>query len=145
MSNGCLSVAGHAYEVCFAYMVNCATGALLPYYKFGRSPNLARAFGFRNRFESRYFDQARQLFEQRLADWQHGGEADVSYSVHVVSVSSDLKTNTAHLVTLESWSVTINTPNGIFPAYTEPSSMHHITMKRIPGFLLHKWVVTNYT
>jgi hypothetical protein len=142
---GCLTIKGHAYEVCTAYLLKCASQALAPYYKYGRSPSQVQANLARHHFESRYNGQARRLFEQRVNGWHQGGTAQVDYGLTVKSVITSLKTNTAHLVTVEYWSISIPVfSGGTYQAFAELNSTHHVTMKRVPGLVEHKWVVTAY-
>lgn len=139
LSSDCLQYKGHTYEVCFAFAVNCTAGAMLPYFKYGRSANAAISRTARNRLESRYTDRARQKLETMVNSWPPG-DKEVSLSqLRIISAKSSLVSNTATLVIRWSW--------GVFHANSEFSgeinARHTITMHRVPGLVLHKWVVTS--
>jgi len=131
----------HEYEVCTAYVANSAEIALQGFYKFGRSPSGARAGLARHHFESRYYDGPRQAIEGRVDSWP-SGENKVDENIDVQQLSSSLSANRALLTTLESWQVTA--PDG-HALLQEQNRRRGITMCKIPGLLLHKWVVAKFS
>lgn len=136
----CLHYANHVYEVCTAYIANASLGALLPYYEFARSSNPLLADLATHHLGSRYTGQAHNLITNRVAAWP-AGEADVSLpDIRILSVHSNLKTNTATLYTEESWKVMTESGRVLFE---ETNARFRITMHRVPSYILHKWVVTN--
>jgi hypothetical protein len=137
VTGDCLHYAGHVYEVCTAFVFNCTTAAMLPYFKYAHSPNRARAIAAKYRLESRYIGQARRKLESMVSKWP-SGEAHVRLTrLSITSARSSLATNSATLHVKWSWFVFF--PNGQFRA--ETNHPHTISMRRVPGLILHKWVV----
>lgn len=138
--NVCLHYSGHVYEVCTAYIANSSLAVLVPYYKYAKSTDAALSRYVTYRLGSRYTGQAYDVITKRVASWP-AGTYDVSVpDIRILSVSSSLQTNTATLVTEESWKVTSDTGQVM---YQENGQRHTVTMHRVPSYLLHKWVVTN--
>lgn len=136
----CLRYEGRAYEVCTAYVGNSSLLALVPYYKWANSSNPARAVAVTNRLRSRYYGAARRLIAGRVNGWP-AGENKVSIPLFtILSVSSDLEHNRAILRTRETWRV--RTKSNGRTIYREIGRPHRITMKRVQGLVLHKWVVS---
>jgi hypothetical protein len=139
-THSCLQVTRHQYEVCVAYVANASYLARLPFYKFGRSPNADLAHTSRQRLESRYTGAARAQIERQTSTWPASGQVDVFLpSIHIdaVRVAADL--STATLTTHETWLV--RTQGGA-TLFSERNAPHTITLARVPGVVLHKWVVT---
>lgn len=132
--------AKHGYEVFTAYLANSMAEALWPYYKLGRSKNDAWVAAATNRLESRYYDQARAVIEKRVAGWPRGIQKVPVPHVEVTCLNTYLSTDTALLTTTETWKVTTKSGKLL---YAEKNQTHHITMHRVPGLILHKWVVTS--
>jgi hypothetical protein len=135
----CFSLRDRHLEICTAYVVNASLAARLPYYKYGRSPIPSRAKVALDRLQSRYSGRAVNSVQSQASAWP-ADETDVSIPsirVNKVSVSSD--ENLATLQTQERWEV--KTPDGTV-LFRETGANHEITMERLPGLVLHKWVVT---
>lgn len=137
-----LDVCAHGnrhYEVCTAYIANASLAARYPFYQFGSSGNTARRLAATNRLESRYTGQARAELESQVADWPPNVSARIpNISIRMVTVSSD--ENSATLVTREGWRVTSSSGAVLF---VETDQEHTVHMARVPGLVLHKWVVTD--
>jgi hypothetical protein len=139
-ADSCLHISRHQYEVCVAYVANASYLARLPFYKFAYSPNADLARASRQRLESRYSGTARAQIERQTATWPAPGELDVylpSIRIDAVRVAADL--STATLTTHETWLV--RTQHGA-TLFSERNARHTITLARVPGVVLHKWVVT---
>lgn len=139
-AKACLHTDRHQYEVCTAYVANASYLARLPYYKFGHSADADLARTFRERLESRYTGTARAMIERQTAGWPGPSELDVflpTIQIDSVSVSADL--SHAALTTHESWLVRTESGKALFE---ERDVAHVITLARVPGLVLHKWVVT---
>lgn len=136
----CAHYSGHVYEVCTAYIVNASLEVLVPYYKEVRSPSAATRQFVDYRLGQRYTGQAKTLIENRVKDWPAGSHEVAVPDIKILSVQSSLTTNTATLHTVETWKVT--TQNGKV-IYQESGTHHTVTMKRVPSYLLHKWVVSD--
>ncbi|MBX4197644.1 hypothetical protein KW801_03785 [Candidatus Saccharibacteria bacterium] len=140
-TKACLHTAQHEHEVCTAYVVNCALISLAPYYVFVRSANPARRKKVVGRLKSRYHDSALTLIRERTAWWPRGENRVGLPDINILSVKVDLSANQAILVTRESWQVTSS--KGL-DLYREDHQRHVIIMRRVPGLILHKWVVTAF-
>ncbi|MCW3005359.1 MAG: hypothetical protein JWQ20_4657 [Conexibacter sp.] len=152
VDNQCLTFSEHAYEVCTAYLFNASLDARLPFYKLGRSTGVGyykailegctgRSAGpaATCRLKSRYYGQAQSYLLAQTAGWPD--EVDVSLPrISIEGVDSDLAANTAVLSTTETWQVRTKSGDILF---AESGQHHTITMKRIQGLILHKWVVTS--
>jgi hypothetical protein len=135
----CLSYQQRHYEVCTAYIFNSSFAARLPYYTYAKSPNPAWARLADYRLSSRYSGQAYQMLQDQVRSWP-AGTATVSMptiTIRSVSVTSDL--NFATLQTSESWEV--RSPSNAL-LLREQNRAHTISMQRVPGLILHKWIVT---
>jgi hypothetical protein len=146
----CARFSQHEYEVCFAYLVNDTLLARVPFYQGSRSqaPGYYHAIlegcvgqtlgeAAKCRLWSRYYDPARAALEQQVAGWP--GDVDVDFPrVSIVAVQSDLGTNTAIIQTQETWRVTAADGTVLFAENNQP---HTITLRRVQGLALHKWVV----
>jgi hypothetical protein len=135
----CLQITNHEYEVCTAYAANSAAAVLVPYYKYANSTDAWSRY-VTYRLGSRYSGQAYEDIRSRVASWPAGKNEVEVPRIHIVSVNSDLTTNSATLVTQETWSV--EAPDGTI-LYSESNREHAITMARVPSYVLHKWVVTS--
>jgi hypothetical protein len=136
----CLHISRHQYEVCVAYVANASYLARLPFYKFGRSSNADLARISRQRLESRYSGAARAQIEQQTATWPPPSELDVYLpSIHIDSVAVAADLSTATLTTHETWLVRTERGTTLF---SERDAPHTITLARVPGLFLHKWIVT---
>lgn len=136
----CLQVTNHEYEVCTAYIANSSLAVLVPYYKYAHSSNATLQRYVTYRLSSRYTGNAYNLIVSRVGSWAPG-EYDVEAPhIAITSVNSSLPTNTATLVTHESWTVTDRYGRIV---YQENNAQHVITMQRVPSYILHKWVVTS--
>jgi hypothetical protein len=135
----CFRFDNRQYEVCTAYVFNCSLTARLPYYKFGSSDNAARRSAALNRLESRYRSAALTYITGQVRNWPSTVDVSVPrIEIKAVTVSSDQ--NRAVLRTQESWGVTTASGRNLF---SENSRGHIIRMQRVPGLVLHKWVVTS--
>lgn len=134
----CLNLQARRLEVCTAYVVNATLGARVPYYKFARSTNPARARAARYRLESRFIGTARQKLERQVATWPRV-QIDVDVPrLDVESVAVDRAETTAVVVTRETWLVKTEAGRTLF---SESDRRHVIRMRRLEGLVLHKWVV----
>jgi hypothetical protein len=136
----CLHADRHQYEVCAAYVANASYLARLPYYKFGHSADADLARTFRERLESRYTAAARSMIERQAAGWPGPSELDVflpTIRIDSVQVAADL--SAARLTTHETWLVRTESGHVLFE---ERDAAHVISLARVPGLVLHKWVVT---
>lgn len=150
---GCLAYSdlsrfhNHEYEVCTAYIANSSELARQGFYQFGNNNVTWLSDAAKHHFETRYWDQARQNIEQAVVSWpktnDFGGN-DVSSSITLTSLSSNLKTDRAVLQTQESWKVTA--PDGTVQL-NQPMQTVNVTMcrGRLPGHLLHEWVVVGFS
>jgi hypothetical protein len=134
----CAHYSDHVYEACFAFAINCTALSMVPYFKYGRSPNAAWAAAARNRLESRYSGQARSKLKALANSWPVGENYVRFAKLQIISARSSLATNTATLRIRWTWAV-ISSDKRLF---SELDKLHTITLKRGPGLLLHKWVVT---
>ncbi len=144
VSRGCAHFQRHQYEVCYAYVVNDAYLARVPYYEFGRERALRHSA--RTRFASRFYNPARLSIERQARGWPRN--VDVSAPririVGRVFVSANLATATLH--TIETWRVRAESGRMLF---AETNDHHTITLHRTPtmlcalGHCLHKWVVVS--
>jgi len=136
----CLHVDRHQYEVCTAYVANASYLARLPFYKFGRGSDASVARTFKEHLESRYTGAARSRLERQTASWPGPTHLDVflpTIRIDSITVAADL--STARLTTHETWLVRTESGQTLF---SERNAAHVITLARVPGLVLHKWVVT---
>jgi hypothetical protein len=138
--SSCLHYTDHKYEVCTAYIANSSLAVLLPYYMYARSSNPSLAGYVSYRLNARYVGQANSIIRTRVSSWPVGATDVAIPDITILSVQSSLATNTATLVTRESWHIT--TESGAVLC-TENNAVHTITMHRVPSYLLHKWVVAD--
>lgn len=138
--DACLHYTGHVFEVCTAYIANSSLAVLVPYYKYAKSPqdSLARYVAYR--LGSRYTGQANTVITNRVAAWPAGTHEVSVPIIKILSARSSLQTNTATLVTQETWKVT---SQGGSVIYRENGKRHTVTLHRVQSYVLHKWVVTN--
>jgi hypothetical protein len=137
-SHPCLSGSTRHFEVCFAYIVNCSYEARLPYYNFGNSDNSSRGNLAAHRLSSRYQSQGLALIRSQVAGW-NTAEPDVSLpKISILSVNVSADENTAVVATKETWRVSDAGGHVLFEETNQP---HTITMHRVKGIILHKWVV----
>lgn len=136
----CLQYQNHVYEVCTAYITNASLAVLIPYYKYAHSPDAALRRYVTYRLGSRYTGAANSLMQRRVANWPPGTHEVSLPSISVLSANSSLQTNTATLVTREDWTVTDQNGRII---YQETGQLHTITLRRVPSYVLHKWVVSD--
>lgn len=136
----CLRFTNHEYEVCTAYVANSSLAVLVPYYKYANAGDSWSRY-VTYRLGSRYTNQAYDQIRSRVAGWPAGkNDVDVP-QIEILSVNSNLATNTAVLMTSETWRV--RSPDGTI-VYQEVWQRHTVTMKRVPSYVLHKWVVTDF-
>jgi hypothetical protein len=135
----CLTFTARHLEVCTAYVSNSSLAARLPYYRYSNSTNRALVIDVSNRLASRYTGDAfMQIFNQ-TDGWPSSVDVSVPrIFVTLVQVTPDQ--NFATLTTVESWSV--RTEQGAC-LFCETRAPHTVTMQRVPGLILHKWVVTS--
>ena len=139
-THSCLHISRHQYEVCVAYVANASYLARLPFYKFGHSGNADLAHTAKQDLESRYTGAARAKIERQTATWPSPGELDVYLpSIHIDSVAVAADLSTATLTTHETWLVRTERGTTLF---SERDAPHTIALARVPGLLLHKWIVT---
>lgn len=135
----CLSTAPRHVEVCTAYVSNSTLFARVPFYRYATSTNRALAQDVTNRLASRYSGQAFQYVYNQVTGWPSTVDvAAPSISIRTVDVTPDQ--NFATLTTVETWRVT--TEQGA-PLFVENGAFHTVHMARVPGVILHKWVVTS--
>lgn len=137
--HSCARVENHEYEVCTAYIANSSSAVLVPYYKYAHAEDGWQRY-VTYRLGSRYHGSAYDAMRQRTASWPSGINDVDAPRIHIVSVDSDLSSNTATLVTRESWRVTDQDGNVL---YQESDQKHVVTMRRVQSYVLHKWVVTD--
>lgn len=135
----CASLKGHVYEACFAYVVNDSLLALRNYYRLANSNDPYDSLGAGEDFQYRFRGAAYRLIQQRVAGWPAGTNTVYLPRITIISARASLATNTAHLTTRETWRVTTSSGRVLF---AENNKLHHITMARVRGKLLHIWVVT---
>ncbi|HKP18062.1 MAG TPA: hypothetical protein VJT84_06250 [Gaiellaceae bacterium] len=132
----CSGLLDRRLETCTAYIANASLAARVPYYKLARSTNPAHARLARYRLESRYVGAARLAIERQTGRWPHGtAKVDVP---RIAILSVRVTGNTAVLATRETWHVTSGSGRVLF---AQTRKRHTVTMKRVPGVALHKWVV----
>ncbi len=132
----CAGLLDRRLEVCTAYIANATLAARLPYYKFARSDNAAQARLARYRLESRYVGRARAKIVGQVSRWPRG-RPNVDLP-RVKITSARVSENRATLVTKETWKVRASSGRVLF---SEKQRRHTITMQRVEGLVLHKWVV----
>jgi hypothetical protein len=139
--DACLYYKGHLYEACYAYIVNDSSLALRQYYANAHSTNPKQAADALEDFRYRYRGSARALIQKRVASWPRGRNNPGIPGIEILKASSSLVTNTAQLTTREIWRVTTSSGRVL---YTDKAKkIHHISMARVQGKLLHIWVVTD--
>jgi hypothetical protein len=147
----CAEVDQHQYEVCFAYLFNDTLLSRVPFYKSSRSQDPGFYEATREgcvghtlgsavtcRLWSRYYGSARTMLQQQTANWPKHVDVAPPH-VTIDAVESNLATNSATIQTHENWQVTAN-ENVLFAENNQP---HTITLERVSGLVLHKWVVTS--
>jgi hypothetical protein len=139
INNSCHQYSNHQYEVCFAYIYNSSLTDLVPYYKYVHSSSNSLARYVSYRLGSRYVGLANQTIASRVAYWPPGNFEVSTPSIRILAVHANLAANTATLHTMETWKVTTQAGRVV---YTETDTPHTINMKRVPSYVLHKWVVT---
>ncbi len=138
-TGNCFAYVGHVFEACFAYKVNDSGLALRNYYAYVHSADLSRASDAHEDFLYRYRSAARQLVTSRVSSWPIGENVVATPVIEILSATASLVTNTASITTRETWRVTTASGRGL---YLEQNHLHHISMARVQGKLLHIWVVT---
>ncbi len=139
-THSCLHISRHQYEVCVAYVANASYLARLPFYKFGHTTNAGVARTSKQHLESRYTGAARAQIERQTANWPPPDQLDVYLpSIHIDSVTVAADLSTATLATHETWLVRTERGTTLF---SERNAPHTIALARVPGLLLHKWIVT---
>lgn len=131
----CAHISRHQYEVCSAYFY--ASGLRWAFYRYGRGQTLGSVV--KDKLEDRYWSSARAQIERQAAGWP----ADVETTaprITIVAISVNQAITSATLTTRESWD--IQAQNGPV-LFQETRATHHITLKKVPSILLHKWVVTS--
>jgi uncharacterized membrane protein YjdF len=139
-TDGCYAYTNHEYEVCFAYLVNSSLAVLAPFYTYANSPNTTLNRYVTYRLGSRYYGTAYTTMASRVARWPVGNNHVAIPNIDILTVRSNLETNTATIVTQESWLVTDMYERTI---YQEAGQRHVVQMARVPSYILHKWVVTD--
>jgi len=148
VSRGCAHFQRHQYEVCYAYVVNDAFLARVPYYEFGRDPILGPPA--LTRLKSRFYGPARRSIIRQTRGWPRHVDvlAPRIRIVGRVAVSANLATATMH--TVETWLVRTESGSSGKPGkvlFAEKDMHLTITLHRTPtmlclaGHCLHKWVV----
>ncbi|HET9174425.1 MAG TPA: hypothetical protein VFN56_04035 [Candidatus Saccharimonadales bacterium] len=137
----------HEYEVCVAYVSNAADIALQGYYKYGNNATSYVRDAAQHHIETRYWDQPRSIIEQRVASWPATSSItgnNVEESITVMNVTANLGADRGLLQTEEAWHVTA--PNGTV-LFSQPEHAGRITMcrGRLPGHILHEWVVVHFS
>lgn len=136
---GCVTATARHFELCTAYIANATVAARYPYYQFGHGGNQTLARAAASRLRSRYTGAALAFLLRQTADWPGGLHVRLP-DVHIDSVSVAADQNTAVLRTHESWRVETRTGQLLF---AETDHAHTITLQRVPGVILHKWVVSD--
>jgi hypothetical protein len=137
--SACLQLEARRVEVCTAYVANATLAARVPFYKFARdTPARSRAARFR--LESRYVGKARTYVENQVRSWPPGRpDVDVP-RIEILSLSLSADESSATLVTRETWHVETGAGRVLF---AEARRRHVVSMHRLEGVVLHKWVVTS--
>jgi len=150
--SACSQSAQHEYEVCFAYLFNDTLAARVPLYQDSRSlapgyyNNVRESCAGYNlgqaatcRLLSRYYGAASAFLENQAKTWP--AQVEVSWpQISIDQVTSNLSTNTATISDHETWLVKTEAGQILFAETNQP---HTITLSRVQGILLHKWVVTS--
>lgn len=136
----CLHFKGHVYEACFAYVVNDSSLALRNYYRLANSRSNSRAADASEDLHYRYRGAALSLVLHRTARWPRGENIVGLPRITILDASASLVSDTATLITRESWRVSTNSGRVL---YKESSRLHHVTMARVQGKFLHVWVVAS--
>ena len=134
----CLNVPSRHLEVCTAYVANASLAARYPYYQLGHSTNHTLASAALDRLGSRYTGTAYRSLVQQTAGWPASVQVSIP-EIHIDSVTVAADDNTAVLHTRETWRVA----TGERVLFAENNQPHTVTMHRVPGVVLHKWVVTD--
>jgi hypothetical protein len=140
LNSQCLQFTNHEYEVCVAYVVNASLADLVPYYAFVHSPNSALSRFLAYRLGSRYTGQAQDTIQNRVSSWPTGNMVVSIPDIKILAVTPSLATNSATLITQETWKVSSSSGEVLFQ---ETNTPHTIGMQRVPSYLLHKWIVTD--
>jgi len=117
--------------------VNASLAARVPFYELARDTNPARTRAARVRLESRFVGDARLALERQVAGWPRGLPHVDLPGISIVSVA--ISGNSARLTTVESWRVT----KGARVLFSERARRHVVLLRRVPGLVLHKWVVSS--
>jgi hypothetical protein len=137
----CASFQARHLEVCTAYVFNASLGARWPFYHYATSGNAAQVVAATNRLASRYYGAAFDQIVSQTVGWP--SQVDVSPpTIRILSMDVSPDQNFATLTTVESWDV--HTENGT-PLFQESNQPHTIQMQRVPGLILHKWVVVYFS
>ena len=137
--HACLHVLSRHLEVCTAYVANATTAARYPYYQFGHSTNHALAGATRQRLGSRYTAAAYRSLVEQTAGWPANVRVALP-KIHIDAVEVAADDSSAVLRTHETWRVVTAGGQVLFAETDQP---HTIAMRRVPGVVLHKWVVTD--
>jgi hypothetical protein len=135
--HACLTVEPRHLEVCTAYVANATVAGRYPYYQLGHSSNRTLADAATSRLRSRYTDQAYQYLVRQTAGWPSSVKVDLP-NIRIDSVTVPADARSAVLRTHESWRVEDDAGRVLF---VETNRAHVITLRRVPGVLVDKWVV----
>lgn len=135
----CLSTHPRQWEICTAYTVNASLTARYPYYQAADSSDQHLASAARDRLGSRYTGRAFDILATQTQSWP----TNITVQLPIIRISHiDIAADgqTATLATRETWRVTDRDNQ---PRFEEKDKPHIITLAKIPGVVLEKWVVTD--
>lgn len=134
-------------EICSSYITFSLFKSLGGYLKFGNSTNNVKSNNYRSSFEGFFYGQPRTQTEAQVRklpkspDSFLGNEVDI-HDVEVGEPDVDLADNRAYVTVQQSVEVTRRNDRKIL--MPEKTTRRTITMCRIPGLALHRWVVVSY-
>jgi hypothetical protein len=141
----CASVADRRLEVCTAYVVNATYLARVPFYIASGVENPALVRLARYRLESRYQGAALAAIEAQVAAWPPGDVDVEPPRISIASVTVGPRAKRAVLRTRETWLVRKRdeATGAMTTVFQETDAPHDVVMARVPGLILHKWVVVS--
>lgn len=139
-NNNCARYTASAYEACIAYVFDASFADAIPYYQYIKSSNSALANFVSDRIKTEYSGQAIDALKARVAGWPQGNMEVSTPNIKVLSLSSDVTSNTAYISTQETWRVETEAGRNLFQ---ETKAHHVITLQHVQGQPTDDWVVVS--
>jgi hypothetical protein len=146
-TEACATLVDRRLQICTAYVVNATLLARVPFYLAAGTENDTLLRLARHRLESRYRGAARAAIVAQVAAWPPGDVDVEAHDVDIDAVSVGPRGRRAVLRTRETWLVRKrHSATGAATAvFQEVDRAHDVTMARVRGIVLHKWVVVAIT